>query len=75
MPMKLREQEVMGVLTQATVQQVCRKASAQSIQPRKQPQIPLSAMLCKECLKITALSGEGTELQTEWLSLLPQSQW
>lgn len=72
--MKLRGQEV-SVLTQATVQQAYRKASAQSIQPRKETQIPLSVMLYKECSVNTALSGEEIELQTEWLSLPPQSKW
>lgn len=72
--MKLKGQEV-SVLTQATVQQAYRKASAQSIQPRKETQIPLSVMLYKERSKNTALSGEEIELQTEWLSLPPQSKW
>lgn len=48
--MKLRGQEV-SVLTQATVQQVYKKVSAKSIQPRKQPQIPWSVMLHRECSK------------------------
>lgn len=55
--MKLRGQKV-SVLTEATVKEVYRKASAQSIQSRKQSQITLSVMLYEEHSKNSTLLGE-----------------